>query len=95
MSSTPYDISALLKEVNTNALNLGRDNEEARRQCLAAARSLCYALETPVESVIRMNWAEVCQTAPLPSHLFMLICTKQAHHAALRTCIDLKVFEKM
>ena len=59
MSSTPYDIPALLKAIDTNGKSLGKDTGEARRQCLAAARGLCYALETPMESILRVSWAEV------------------------------------
>lgn len=60
MSSTPYDIPALLKAIDANGKDLGKDKGEARQQCLAAARELCYVLETPVESILRINWAEVC-----------------------------------
>ena len=59
MASTPYDIPALVKKINTTSNDLGTDNGEARRQCLDAARSLSFALETPVESILRNVWAEV------------------------------------
>ena len=39
--------------------DLGKDNGEARRQCLQAARSLTFALELPIETVFRHGWAEV------------------------------------
>ena len=59
MSSTPYDINALVKKINTASSGLGKDTGEARRECLLAARSLIFALETPVESILRNVWAEV------------------------------------
>ena len=59
MSSTPYNIPALVKEISTTSKRLGKDNGEARRQCLNAARSLTFALETPIESILRTAWAEV------------------------------------
>ena len=59
MSSTPYDIPALVEKISTTSKNLGKDSGEARRQCLDAARSLTVALETPIESILRTAWAEV------------------------------------
>ena len=59
MASKPYDIPALVDKINITKGELGKDNGEARRQCLDAARSLCFALETPVESLLRHCWAEV------------------------------------
>lgn len=59
MSSTPYDIPALVDKINGTSIDLGRDTGEARRQCLDATRSLSFALETPVESILRTVWAEV------------------------------------
>ena len=64
MSATPFDVPGLVKKVcdNGNALS---GNEEARRQCLAAARSLCYALETPRESVLRLQYGELPHQAAI------------------------------
>ncbi len=59
MSSTPYDIPALVRRITAASNNVGKDDGEARRQCLDAARSLTFALETPVESLLRSVWAEV------------------------------------
>ena len=59
MSSTPYGIPALVETITTTSKVLGKDNGEARRQCLEAARSLTFALETPIETVLRHGWAEV------------------------------------
>ena len=59
MSSTPYDIPALVENISITSKELGQDNGEARRQCLQAARSLTFALEMPIETVFRHGWAEV------------------------------------
>lgn len=42
------------------------DHGNARRDLLAAARSLslCYKLETPIESLLRLCWAEVSFRIP-------------------------------
>lgn len=61
MSAAPYDVSALIKEIISSGDRLqdGKEKEDARQQCLAAARTLCYALETPRDYVFRLNYAEV------------------------------------
>jgi len=64
MSNTPFDVFALLKTVNSTGNDLS-GNEDARQQCLAAARSLCYALETPRESVLRLHYAELAHQATI------------------------------
>ena len=64
MSATPFDIPRLLKNVYINGNDLS-GNEEGRRQCLAAARSLCYALETPRESMLRLHYAELSHQAAI------------------------------
>ena len=61
-SPNPYDIPALLKEIEANGMGLGEGGGQARQQCLAAAQSLCYALETPSESITRTHYAEVNQS---------------------------------
>ena len=65
MSSTPYDVSALVNIINETSNDLAKDTGEARRQCLDAARSLCFALETPVESILKSVWAEVRSSLPV------------------------------
>ena len=59
MSSMPYNIPALVESISTTSKELGKDTGEVRRQCLQAARSLCFALEEPIETVIRHGLAEV------------------------------------
>ena len=60
MAFAPFDIAALVKEINStsSSLNQGK-NEDARQQCLAAARSLCCALETPLDSALRLSYSDV------------------------------------
>ena len=58
-SPNPYDIPALLQEIEANGKKIGEGGAQFRQQCLAAARALCYALETPMESILRTHWAEV------------------------------------
>lgn len=60
MSATPFNISALVEELYTNARSLS-GNDESRQRCLAISRTLSYALETPLESKLRLHYAE-------PSH---------------------------
>ncbi|CAF9940602.1 MAG: hypothetical protein ALECFALPRED_008770 [Alectoria fallacina] len=63
MTSTS-DIHTLLEEIASKGASLDEpDHIYARRELLAAARSLCYKLETPVESLLRICWAEA-QTHP-------------------------------
>ena len=82
-TGTPYNIQALLKEIDTTGKSLSKDNQKARQQCLSAARSLCYALETPVESILRMNYAEV-SFLTLPHHVSLLMyCIAHSKHTML------------
>ena len=59
LSPNPYDIPVLLQEIEANGKQLGEGGAQARQQCLAAAQKLCYALETPMHSILRIVWAEV------------------------------------
>ena len=96
MSYTPYDIPNLVNKINTTSSDLGV-TAEARRQCLDAARSLVFALETPVESILRNVWAEVGLAVSACSKSLTLIIdwTQQGHHAAIRAAINLNLFEKL
>lgn len=59
MNSTS-NIHNLLQEIAFKGAILEKPNNgDARRELLAAARSLCYKLETPIESLLRICWAEV------------------------------------
>ena len=57
MASIPFDISALTEELYTNSKNI-TNNPEARQKCLAAARTLTSALETPLETKLRLHYTE-------------------------------------
>lgn len=56
---TPYDITALLKQIASYGDKLQKGDEEARQACLTAARNLQFALEKPTESILRARVAEV------------------------------------
>ena len=59
MASTS-DVHTILQEIAFKGSILNKTNHgDARRGLLAAARSLCYKLETPIESLLRICWAEV------------------------------------
>ena len=60
MAFAPFDIAALVKEINFSSCSLYQGkNEDARQQCLTAARSLCHALETPLDSALRLCYSDV------------------------------------
>ena len=61
---TPFDVPQLLEDIQAYGADLSRD-EVARQQCLAAARSLFYALETPHETLARLHYAELPHQAAL------------------------------
>ena len=59
-TTSTSDIHTLLEEIASQGASLDEpDHEYARRELLAAARSLCYKLETPIESLLRICWAEI------------------------------------
>ena len=60
MVSVPFKVAALISEITISGRELqGQGKDDARQQCLAAARSLCYALESPLDSLLRLSYAEV------------------------------------
>ncbi|MCJ1306215.1 hypothetical protein MMC08_009033, partial [Hypocenomyce scalaris] len=54
----PFDVPHLLEDITSNAKVGSQGDEKARKKALAAARSLCLALETPPEAIVRIAWAE-------------------------------------
>lgn len=64
MTATPFNIPELLTSIVSNGNDLS-DRPEARWRCLAAARSLCYALETPLEAMQRLLYADVAHQASI------------------------------
>ena len=71
MAFAPFDVNTLVKEINSSSsgLNEGK-NEDARQQCLAAARSLCYALETPLDSTLRLCYSDVFINQKKPPQIY-------------------------
>lgn len=67
MDFAPFDVRRLVEEITRcgDVLSDGFD-EAARQRCLVAARSLTSALETPLDSILRLNYAEVI---PRPSEV--------------------------
>jgi hypothetical protein len=61
LSST---IAPLLEQVKAQNEALQRGDLHARKQMLGLVRSLYLAIETPMEAVLRMTWAEV-RSSPL------------------------------
>ncbi|KAI9871139.1 MAG: hypothetical protein M1830_003279, partial [Pleopsidium flavum] len=51
-------IPTLLGNIASNGNALSQGDTNARTDLLVAARELCLALETPVEAVLRIAWAE-------------------------------------
>jgi len=56
------NLSTLLEEVASKGKSLVDGDPEVRKELLATTRSLFLALETPIEAILRMEWAEVSQT---------------------------------
>lgn len=64
MAFSPYNVPDLLEQIQIAGKDVDNDDGESRRQCLQAARSLVFALETPSEAILRNTWAEVCTRTP-------------------------------
>ena len=58
------DVPHLLDKIASNGKFFVQGDAKARKKALAAARELCFALETPVEAIIRICWAEVSIHSP-------------------------------
>ena len=52
-------VSALLEQAVLQNKSLTEGDARSRKELLATARSLCNALETPMEAVLRMGWGDV------------------------------------
>lgn len=60
MTSVPFIVAALTDEITASGREVqGQGNDDARQQCLTAARSLCYALESPLVSLLSLGCAEI------------------------------------
>ena len=60
-SACTPEVATILENIAESGKALSHDGAgaEIRRELLASARSLILALETPVESITRIAWAEV------------------------------------
>lgn len=66
MAESPISIAdykAHLAKVNELTTSLENGDPKARKELLVATRSLFLSLETPMDAVTRMIWAEVSSTA--------------------------------
>jgi hypothetical protein len=59
-----HDVRRLLQQIQTRGAKFDPGNPKLRKELQALARSPSLALETPMEAILRMVWAEVfrCST---------------------------------
>jgi hypothetical protein len=55
----PEGVTSLIEKATAQAANLKLGNSKMRKELLITTRSLYLALETPMEAVLRIGWAEV------------------------------------
>ena len=53
------DVTGLLNEIAAQGKSLSHDGEGSREKLIDSARSLIAALETPMEAITWIIWAEV------------------------------------
>jgi hypothetical protein len=60
-SDTPEsrDVATLLEQISAKGSGFIYGDSRSRGELLALAKSLCTALETPMEAILRMGWAQV------------------------------------
>ena len=67
-SSAPQDpfvskeVQNLVQKINAGSSALDKGGEVGRKQLLADATALCLALETPIETLLRITWSQVLST---------------------------------
>ena len=54
-----HDVRRLLQQIEILGPNFDPGSSNSRKELQALARSLSLALETPMEAILRMIWAEV------------------------------------
>lgn len=64
------DVPTLLQQLAAKGSNFVDGNSKSRGELLEIARSLCIALETPMEAILRMGWAQVTSIALLAIEYF-------------------------
>jgi len=57
--SEPDEIPKLMNLISNLGTSANLNDAKTRRALMAASRSLSLALETPMEALLRMYWAEV------------------------------------
>lgn len=57
--------SSLIKDLSSLQPSLLKPGDSARQEMIAKARSLISTLETPMESILWMGWAEPTRTATI------------------------------
>jgi len=58
---SPEAVPRILEDLLTFGISPSIDEDDTRLTMLVSARALVRALETPRETMIRHNWAQVCQ----------------------------------
>jgi hypothetical protein len=56
------DVTTFLQQIVAKSAPFDLNNSKSRKELLAITRSLFLALETPMEAILRMEWAEVSAT---------------------------------
>ncbi|RDW64582.1 hypothetical protein BP6252_10233 [Coleophoma cylindrospora] len=87
---TKEEVSPLLQQILVKGLSLEIDNPKSRKDLMETARSLFLALETPMEAILRMGWAE----KPLMSLIYTamnlnLFVKMNERDAAPKSCNEL------
>lgn len=54
-----HNVRHLLQQIEIRVPNFDPGSSKSRKELQALARSLSLALETPMEAILRMVWAEV------------------------------------
>lgn len=59
LTANTAEVSSLLSDIANNGSKLTSGDSTARKALLTASRELYLKLETPIEKVLRWEWAEV------------------------------------
>ncbi|MCJ1397526.1 hypothetical protein MMC11_000720 [Xylographa trunciseda] len=70
----PFNIPVLLETIDARGKSFTQGDEERRKSVLSAARELCFALETPIEAILRIAWCQpslnACLRVAIELHFF-------------------------
>ena len=64
------EVQECVDKVNKLNILLQKGDSTVRRDLLVAARSLFLSLETPMDAVQRMTWAEVKHLSSIMEHIY-------------------------